>query len=601
MDNTLATSPTAHPAFTTVAALLAEMTLEEKIGQMTQVEKNSLRPEAVTRSFIGSVLSGGGGYPTPNTPEAWHAMVSGFQAAALATRLRIPLLYGVDAVHGHNNVKGATIYPHNIGLGCTRDPGLVERIGRATAVEVAATGVKWNFAPAVTVPQDIRWGRTYEGYSEETDIVAELGAAYIHGLQGDDLAARDSVLASAKHYLADGGTTWGSVSRFGAQDELWGEPERKVGIDQGMAAADEDSLRALHLPPYAAAIRAGARTVMVSFSSWRDVKMHANHYLLTQVLKGELGFSGFLISDWQAINQIDPDYYTCVVTAINAGLDMVMVPFDYHLFIATLTDAVEKGYVSMERIDDAVSRILQVKQVCGLFEQPLMPADGLVVVGCAEHRALAREAVRKSAVLLKNDNAALPIVPATPTVYVAGQGAHDLGLQCGGWTIEWMGQAGPLTTGTTLLEALHASLTGEVVYAVDGHFGAGAPAADVGLVVVAEPPYAEGVGDRANLALRDEEVALIRRVRARCQKLVLVIFSGRPLLLGEVLDECEAVVAAWLPGSEGQGLADLLCGAEAFAGRLSFTWPRSMAQVPRSARLAAAEAPQWPVGFGLTV
>jgi beta-glucosidase len=600
MEKTMATSPAAHPQFTNVPALLADMTLEEKIGQMTQVEKNSLRPEDVTRSFIGSVLSGGGGYPTPNTPRDWHAMVTSFQEAALATRLRIPLLYGVDAVHGHNNVKGATIFPHNIGLGATRDRDLIERIGRATAEEVSATSVHWNFAPAVTVPQDIRWGRAYEGYSEETALVSELGAAYIRGLQGPDLAAPGAVLGCAKHFLGDGGTTWGSVERFGAADELWGEADRKIGIDQGVTGADEDSLRAIHLPPYAAAIQAGARSVMVSFSSWRDVKMHAHRYLLTDVLKSELGFGGFLISDWMAINQIDPDYYACVVASINAGLDMVMVPFDYHLFITTLTDAVEKGYVPMARIDDAVSRILRVKQDCGLFQSPMVEPNHLDVIGSAPHRALAREAARKSAVLLKNENAALPVAEGTPRVLVAGQGADDLGLQCGGWTIEWMGQMGPVTAGTTLLEALRAALPTEAVYyAADGSFNADTELADTGIVVVAEPPYAEGVGDRANLALRPDEVALVQRVRARCQKLVLVIYSGRPLLLGEELDRCDAVVAAWLPGSEGQGLADVLCGDAPFTGKLSFAWPRSMAQVPRSAMAASSEGPLWPVGFGL--
>lgn len=527
-------------------------------------------------------------------------MVTGFQEAALATRLRVPLLYGVDAVHGHNNVKGATIFPHNIGLGAARDSDLVARIGRATAVELTATSVHWNFAPAVTVPQDIRWGRAYEGYSEEPALVAELGAAFIRGLQGDDLSAPESVLACPKHYLGDGGTTWGSLERFGAVDELWGEPERTIGIDQGVTGVDEDTLRAVHLPPYAAALRAGARSVMVSFSSWRGLKMHANRYLLTQVLKDELAFTGFLISDWMAINQIDPDYYTCVVTAINAGIDMVMVPFDYHLFITTLTDAVEKGYVPMDRIDDAVSRILRVKQACGLFERPVVEPARLDVIGRAEHRALARGAVQKSAVLLKNDNAALPLARDAAQVFVAGQGADDLGLQCGGWTIEWMGQMGPLTTGTTLLEALRATLApGAVHYAAGGEFDADATAG-VGVVVLAEPPYAEGVGDRANLALRPAEVELVQRVRARCQRVVLVLYSGRPLLLNAVLDQCDAVVAAWLPGTEAQGLADVLCGDAPFTGKLSFNWPRSMAQVPRSALQASSDGPLWPVGYGLT-
>jgi beta-glucosidase len=403
------------------------------------------------------------------------------------------------------------------------------------------------------------------------------------------------VLACAKHYLGDGGTTWGSVARFGAVDELWGEPERKVGIDQGVTGADEDTLRAVHLPPYAAALAAGARNVMASFSSWGEVKMHANRHLLTEVLKGELGFTGFLISDWMAINQIDPDYYTCVVASINAGIDMVMVPFDYHLFITTLTDAVEKGYVPMDRIDDAVSRILLVKAECGLFEQPMVAPDRLDVISSDEHRALAREAVQKSVVLLKNE-AALPLPRAARRVLVAGQGADDLGLQCGGWTIEWMGQLGPVTTGTTLLEALRDNVDGEVVYSAAGEFET---EAEVGIVVVAEPPYAEGVGDRANLALRPSEVELIRRVRARCNKLVLVIYSGRPLIVSAVLDQCDAIVAAWLPGSEGQGLADVLCGDAPFSGRLSFAWPASMDQVPRAALTASGQAPAWPLGFGL--
>lgn len=595
MEKTMATSHAAQPAFTSVPALLADMTLEEKIGQMTQAEKNSLRPEDVTRSFLGSVLSGGGGYPAPNTPRAWHAMVTAFQEAALATRLRLPLLYGVDAVHGHNNLKGATIFPHNIGLGAAGDPGLVRRIGRATAVEVAATGIHWNFAPAVTVPQDIRWGRTYEGFSEKPDLVSELGAAFIRGLQADDLSARDAVLACPKHYLGDGGTVWGSVGRFGPNEELWGEPDRTLGIDQGLTQIDEAELRAIHLPPYAAAVQAGALTVMASYNSWRNQKLHAHRYLLTNILKQELGFSGFIVSDWQAINQIDPDYYTCVVTSINAGIDLVMVPFDYHLFITTLTDAVEKGYVPMERIDDAVSRILHVKARLGLFEHPIVGPGTLDMIGQPAHRALAREAVQKSAVLLKNDGA-LPLASGG-RLLVAGQAADDLGLQCGGWTIEWMGQAGPLTAGTTLLEGLRAAYGSEIAYAPEGD---GDDEAEVGLVVLAEPPYAEGVGDRANLALRPHEVALVRRVRERCHMLVLVLYSGRPLILTDVLDACDAVVAAWLPGSEGQGLADVLCGQAPFTGRLSFNWPASMAQVPRSALLAGGQPPQWPIGFGLT-
>jgi beta-glucosidase len=353
--------------------LLARMTLAEKIGQMTLVEKNSINPEDVTANDIGAVLSGGGGSPSKNSPEAWVEMVGGYQEAALQSRLGIPLLYGVDAVHGHNNVKGAAIFPHNIGLGATQNPELLEQIGRATAVEVTATGIDWNYAPAVTVPQDIRWGRTYEGYSEDTELVSVLGAAYLEGLQGGDLSDPQTVLATPKHFVGDGGTTWGSSNTGDYQ------------IDQGDTQIDEATLRAVHLPPYQAAIEAGAQSIMVSFSSWNGTKMHAQQYLLTAVLKGELGFAGFLVSDWEAVDQINPnDYYDSVVTAINAGIDMNMVPHNYERFVSTLTHAVEKGDVSQERIDDAVRRILTVKFALGLFERPLPNPDHLTQVGAAQ-------------------------------------------------------------------------------------------------------------------------------------------------------------------------------------------------------------------------
>ncbi|HEX2622696.1 MAG TPA: glycoside hydrolase family 3 protein, partial [Phototrophicaceae bacterium] len=356
---------------TEVDLLLQQMTLAEKIGQMTQIEKNSIPTEDVTTYFIGSVLSGGGGNPTPNTPENWANMVRGFQEAALKTRLKIPLIYGSDGVHGHNNVRGAVIFPHNIGLGATRDADLVRRIAQVTARELLATNVHFDFAPAVTVPQDIRWGRTYEGYSEETAIVTELALAYMRGLQDDD----PRVLASIKHFVADGGTQWGSASTYEWLHGNWQAPGDGYSIDQGDARIDEATLRAIHLPPYKAAIEAGAQNVMVSFSSWQGLKMHAQRYLITDVLKGEFGFQGFVISDWQAVSQIDPSFMTSVVTAINAGLDMVMVPFDYKQFITTLTEAVQAGDVSMERIDDAVRRILRVKAWLGLFEQPFGRED----------------------------------------------------------------------------------------------------------------------------------------------------------------------------------------------------------------------------------
>ncbi len=367
-----------------VEALLVRMTLDEKIGQMTQVEKNSLTPEAVKRFFIGSVLSGGGGYPAENSAAGWVKMVGDFQEAALQTRLGIPLLYGVDAVHGHNNLYGAVIYPHNIGLGATRDPELVYRIGRATAEEMAATGVYWNFAPTVAVPHDLRWGRTYEGFGQDTQLVSQLSSAYIRGLQGEDLGASLSVLATAKHYVGDGGTTWGTSRMFFPipPGTIFDGPNNRFAfmIDQGDTRLNEAALRAVHLAPYIAAIQAGAQVVMASFSSWNGAKLHSHHYLLTEVLKKELGFSGFIVTDWAGIDQLADDYYQAVVAAINAGIDMSMVPFNYERFIENLKRAVENEDVPLERIDDAVRRILSVKIMAGVFERP-HPDPGAFIPG----------------------------------------------------------------------------------------------------------------------------------------------------------------------------------------------------------------------------
>jgi len=570
-----------------VEDLLARMTLDEKIGQMTQPEKNSVKPGDVARLGLGSVLSGGGGNPDPNTPESWRNMVSGFIEEARQSRLGIPLLYGVDAVHGHNNVVGATIFPHNIGLGCTRDADLVRRIGRATALEVAATNVRWDFAPAVSVPQDIRWGRTYEGYSQDTAVVSELATALIHGFEGDGWNSATSVLPSVKHFVADAATTWGTSRRV---DRSALSTDRTLAIaqmgqsfvelldlgawqiDQGDADIDERTLREVHLAPYRAAIQAGALNVMASYSSWHGVKLHGHAYLLTDVLKGELGFQGFVVSDWEAIDQLGPDYDACVAASVNAGVDMVMVPFDYERFIASLRRAVENGQVTVERVDDAVRRILTAKAALGLFEQPHTDPALLSVVGCGEHRALAREAARKSTVLLKNDHATLPLKRGED-VLVAGADADDVGAQCGGWTITWMGGRGATTPGTSVLQGLRDVAGAEHVhYAPDGVTDG---TYRVGVVVVAEDPYAEGMGDRAELRLADEQVALIERVRARCERVVVVLLSGRPLLVTEHLPRWDAFVAAWLPGTEGGGVADVLAGAANFTGRLSFDWPRS--------------------------
>ncbi|MBX3063684.1 MAG: glycoside hydrolase family 3 C-terminal domain-containing protein [Anaerolineae bacterium] len=585
-----------RPTDISVDSLAEQMTLAEKIGQMTQAEKNSIPPEDVSTYFVGSVLSGGGGNPEPNTPETWASMVRAYHEAALKTRLRIPVIYGSDAVHGHSNMRGAVIFPHNIGMGATRDPELVRRAAHVTAREMMAAGVHFNFAPAVSVPQDIRWGRTYEGYSEDPSIVVPLGVASVEEQQNGD----PRVLASVKHFVADGGTKWGTSLTYDWIQGNWQAPGDSFSIDQGNADADEATLRSVHLAPYVAAVKAGALNIMVSFSSWQGTKMHANRYLITDVLKGELGFSGFVISDWMAVNQIDRDYRTSVTSAINAGIDMVMVPYDYKLFIKTLTEAVESGAVSQERIDDAVRRILRVKKWLGVFESPFGRDDLLASVGSAEHRAVAREAVRKTLVLLKNENNTLPL-SKNALILVAGRGADDIGMQCGGWSITWQGDHGATTLGTSLLEGMRqvAGDSAEIGYSADGQFE-GSEKAEIGVVVVGESPYAEGMGDNGNLKLSAADQELVTRMRERCSKLVVVVLSGRPILITEQLAQADAMVAAFLPGTESQGVADVLFGDHPFTGKLSYSWPRSIEQVPLTALKQHPDGPLFPLGYGLT-
>ena len=377
-------------------ALLAQMSIEEKIGQMTQLEQGSVDPKGVTDLLLGSVLSGGGGAPAQNDAAGWYRMVKDYQDAALHTRLGIPMLYGVDAVHGHNNVPGATIFPQQVGLGASHDVDLVKRVGEATALEMAATGIRWDFGPVVAVPQDVRWGRAYEGYGEDPLEVAKLAEAFITGLQGDDPTRATSAAATAKHFVGDGGTAWGSSTTEG------------YSIDQGVNDADEATFRAIHLAPYKTAIDAGVRIVMASFSSTAAGKVHGDHHLLTDVLKGELGFTGFVVSDWAGVDQVDADYDTAVATAISAGIDMVMVPYDGPRFQAAVQAGLANGKIEPSRIDDAVTRILTVKFELGLFEHP-MPAEDDAQLGSEHDRTLAREAVGKSAVLLKTTAGLLPL------------------------------------------------------------------------------------------------------------------------------------------------------------------------------------------------
>jgi len=494
----------------------------------------------------------------------------------------------VDAVHGHSNVVGAVIFPHNIGLGAANDPALLEEIGRATALEMAATGIYWNYAPAVTVPQDIRWGRTYEGYGETPELVSALGAAYLQGMQSPDLFESNITIGTPKHFIGDGGTAWGTSTNGGYK------------LDQGVTEIDEATLRAVHLPPYQAAIDVGARSIMISYSSWGGMKMHAQQYLITDILKDEMGFTGFIVSDWGAIDQITGDYYQAVVTAINAGMDMNMVPYDYKRFIDTLTEAVEAGDVPLSRIDDAVRRILTVKMEMGLFEQPFSQPELIAAVGSDAHRALAREAVAKSLVLLKNDNNLLPLDKNTPQLFIGGSAADDIGIQSGGWTIEWQGKKGEITQGTTILAGIQNAVGAgtQIEYSKSGKFTGDAGTEDaICLAIVGEPPYAEGKGDSKSLKLPANELRVLRNMEDGCANLVVILISGRPLIITDSVDEWDALVSAWLPGTEGAGVADVFFGDLPFSGKLPYTWPASTDQLPLG---VSAKAPLFPYGFGLT-
>jgi beta-glucosidase len=582
-----------------VEQLVERMTLLEKIGQMTQADVKSLRDGSVRDLGLGSVLSGAGGNPTPNSPQTWSEMVRRVQAEALESRLGVPLLYGVDAVHGHNNVRGATVFPHNIGLGATQDDELVERIGDATARELLATNVHWTFAPALSVPQDIRWGRAYEGYSQDPALVAFLGAAFIRGLSGTGVSRdgrRRPVLASPKHFVGDGGTSWGTTRRYEWIDGIWtSEVPDRWQIDQGDLVSDEATLRATHLYPYEAAISAGAMSVMASYSSWNGLKLHAHRYLLTDLLKGEWGFTGFLVSDWLGVSQLGEDFETAACAAINAGIDMVMVPFEYERFIRAIEAGVASGVVLASRVEDACRRILEVKVALNLFADPFGDPSLLPEVGAAPHRALAREAVSRSQVLLTNTDGVLPLSPDVGRLLIAGEAADDIGLQCGGWTIEWQGGRGAITGGTTLVDAIGQAVSAStsVTYQAEGQFDGDG---DVGIVVVSEPPYAEGEGDTNDLSLSASQVGLVHRVRRHCKVLVLVMYSGRPLIISDVVDACDAIIASWLPGTEAQGIADVLFGLEPFTGRLPHAWPRSMEDVSRP----HSNAPLFPYLYGLT-
>jgi beta-glucosidase len=587
------------PVSARVKDLLGRMTLAEKVGQMTQAERGAIDSDQsqITDLNLGSVLSGGGSTPTPNTPAAWADMVDSYQQHALATRLHIPLIYGLDAVHGDNNLVGATIFPQNIGMGATRDPALVSEEEHVTATETRATGPQWVFAPCLCVTRDERWGRTYESFGEDPALVSEMETA-IDGFQGtrtSDLARNDHVLATAKHFAGDGDTTYGTSTNG------------TYTLDQGVTITDRAHFDKIDLAPYYPAVRQHhVGSIMPSYSSvdWTEdgvgnpIKMSANKQLLTDVLKEKIGFKGFLISDWSAIEQLPGDYATQVTTAVNAGLDMFMEPYNAAQFEQTLIQQVQAGNVKMSRIDDAVSRILRAKFELGLFEHPYTDRTNIGTVGSAAHRAVARRAVSESQVLLKNSGNALPLSPSQK-IYVAGVNADNIGNQAGGWTVTWQGASGNTIPGTTILQGIRQD-DPDVTYSAD----ASAPidGAQVGVVVIGETPYAEGVGDVGNghtMDISAADRANIDRVCAAVRKCVVLDVAGRTQIITDELPKIDAFVASWLPGSEGEGVADVLFGKQPFTGKLPVTWPRSQAQEPINVGDRNYD-PLFPYGYGLT-
>lgn len=541
--------------------LLSRMTVEEKIGQMALVEKNKLISSRDIIDYnLGGLLSGGGSKPTINVPQQWRSLVDSYQALAAQTCLQIPLLYGVDANHGHANVPGATVFPHLIGLGATHDPILVQRIAQATAEEMLATGIQWNFSPDLDVARDYRWGRVYETFGSETANVALLGRAFIEGTQMTTAGSRRA-LATAKHYIGSGEMLWGS------------SVNKKYKIDQGRSAITESELRAVHLPPFKAAIEGGVLSIMAGLNSWDGQKLTAQKYLLTDVLKNELGFQGFVVSDWYGVYEVNPNKYLATVKAINAGTDMVMLPFDYQDFTADMLRAIARGDITKKRLDDAVSRILRAKFTAGLFDVEDSKPD-FTVIGSESHRALAREAVQKSLVLLKNDAALLPISKNTPRIVVAGSAADNIGQQSGAWTVEWQGVDGNWIAGTSILAGIQQTVSNKtkVEYNVDGRFDSTKDLANVGIAIVGEKPYAEGYGDSAHPALSQQDLDIIARVKAASKKIVVIIVSGRPLDIKPYASQWDGIVAAWLPGSEGEGVADGIFGSYPFSGTLPVRW-----------------------------
>lgn len=571
-----------------IDALLKRMTLAQKVGQLVQADISAITPTDLAKYPLGSILAGGNSGPYGDeraSADKWAQMVGEYRAASRKSGAGIPVIFGVDAVHGHSNLPSATIFPHNIGLGAARDPEMIGRIGAATAAEIAGSGIEWTFAPTLAVPQDMRWGRTYEGYAEDPALVAAYARTMTLGLQGQLVAGKPldatRVAATAKHFLADGGTA--------------------DGRDQGDARISEAELVAKHAQGYPAAIDAGALTVMVSFSSWNGVKNHGNATLMTDVLKKRMGFDGLVVGDWNGHGQIPGCSATDCPAAINAGLDMFMAPDSWKgVFESTLV-AAKDGRIPAARLDDAVRRILRVKYKLGLMGETLTDRGNSAAVGASAHLELAREAVAKSLVLLKNNDAVLPI-RAGQKVLIAGPGADNMAMQAGGWTITWQGsdtRADDFLNGQTIGRAIADGVTANGGNATISSEGAFTEKPDVAVVVLGEKPYAEFEGDVPNLAFQTKsgEDEMIARLKSQGIKVVVVFLSGRPMFTGKLINQSDAFVAAWLPGTQGRGVADVLVARSDnkpqrdFTGRLPFAWPATA--------LSPIDKPLFAAGYGM--
>ena len=568
------------------SALVAMMTADEKMAQLHQVERANTSAADITTYGVGSVYSQGGSGPSTNSAAAWADMIDGFRKASFASRLKIPVIYGLDIVHGVGPVYGSTVFPHNIGLGATRDPSLVEQVGSTIADEAAGVGADFPFAPVVAVARDERWGRTYEAFGETTELASMMGVAYTNGFQ--KRSGPFTVLANAKHYLGDGGTA--------------------NGVNAGNTTGDETALRALHLAPYQALVNAGVGSIMASYSSWQGTRMHANGTMINGVLKGDLGFGGFVGSDYNGCTQNGVTLGSC----FNAGVDMVMTFGPTASSFLSMVRGLVPATVPQSRIDDAARRILVVKCEMGLLDgaQRLVDRALTAKVGSAEHRAVARRAVAASMVVLKNDGAVLPLSKDVPGVSLGGKTADNISNQCGGWTVTWQGKTGAVTPGTSVRQALETVLTpGRVSYALDG---SAKGSATVGIAVIGETPYSEGCGDiptpvggtscvsrPTSLSLDSADVQVVQKMKTAGLKTVVVLVVGRPMIIDAILPIADAIVVAWLPGTEAAGVTDVLFGDVHPTGKLPHSWPRTQAQIPINQGDATYD-PLFPYSFGLT-